>query len=142
MLPRDYIYIWWKQQVGNTDFWTNLAPMWFCTYEYMKSTLQNFLFQFQTELPDWIFQIWPKILKSDPVLVYMKKLLFWAFFGPAMVNRPLVIPKEGAWSRKTATNLIGGSGWPLMDRMNFWLVFFPELLEISFCSSANPVLAF
>ena len=96
MLPRDYIYTWWKQQVGNTDFWTTLAPMWFRTYEYMKSTLKNFLFQFQTELPDWIFQIWLKILKSDPVLVYMKKLLFWVFLGPAMVSRPLVIPKEGA----------------------------------------------
>ena len=79
---------------------TNLAPMWLRTYEYMKNTLQNFFFQFQTGLPDWIFQIWPKLLKSDPVLVYMKKSLFWAFFGPPKVSRPLGIPKEGARSVK------------------------------------------
>ena len=75
---------------------TNLTPMCLCTYEYMKNTIQNSFFQFQTGLPGWIFQIWPKILKSDPVLVYMKKSLFCAFFGPAKVSRPLVIPKEGA----------------------------------------------
>jgi hypothetical protein len=55
---------------------TILSPIWLGTYEYMKNTLENFFFQFQTGLPDWIFQIWPKNFKSDPVLVYMKKSLF------------------------------------------------------------------
>ena len=31
----------------------------------------------------------------------MKKSKFWAFFEPAKVSRPLVIPKEGARSEKT-----------------------------------------
>ena len=50
---------------------------------YMKSTLQNILIQFQTGLPGWIFQIWPKILKSDPVLVYItvKNFYFEHFLG-------------------------------------------------------------
>ena len=39
---------------------TNLAPMWLRTYEYMKSTLQNYFFRFETGLPESIFQIWPK----------------------------------------------------------------------------------
>ena len=55
---------------------TILSPIWLGTYECMKNTLQNIFFRFQTGLPDWIFQISPKIFKSDPVLVYMKKSLF------------------------------------------------------------------
>ena len=55
---------------------TNLAPMWLGTYEYMKSTLKNLFFHFETGFPEWIFQIWPKNFKSDRVLVYMKKSLF------------------------------------------------------------------
>ena len=54
----------------------NLSPMWLGTYEYMKNTLQNFFFRFETGLPEWIFQIWSKIFKSDRVFVYMKKSLF------------------------------------------------------------------
>ena len=54
----------------------SLSPMWLGTYEYMKNTLQNFFFRFETGLPEWIFQIWSKIVKSDRVFVYMKKSLF------------------------------------------------------------------
>ena len=54
----------------------NLSPMWLGTYEYMKNTLQNFFFRFETGLPEWIFQIWSNIFKSDHVFVYMKKSLF------------------------------------------------------------------
>ena len=54
----------------------NLSPMWLGTYEYMKNTLQNFFFRFETGLPEWIFQIWSKIFKSDQVFVYTKKSLF------------------------------------------------------------------
>ena len=84
---------------------TNLAPLWFCTYESMKCTLQNF-FQPETGLPEWIFQIWPKNFKSDPVLEYMIKSLFWAFFGPPKFSRPLGILKGGAWSVKVQKNEI------------------------------------
>ena len=130
---------------------TNLAPMWLRTYEYMKGTLQNFFFRFETGLPERIFQIWSKNFKSDPVLVYMKKSLFWAFWGPAKVSRPLVITKGGAQSEKTPKNWIGGSGRPTMRRMNFWPVlprnlwfFFILLAEphkTNFCSAANTGLA-
>ena len=82
------------------DF-TILSPIWLGTYEYMKNTLKNFFFRFETGLPEWIFQIWSKIIKSDRVFVYMKKSLFWAFLGPAKVLRPLVITKVGAGSEKT-----------------------------------------
>ena len=53
-----------------------LAPMWLGTYEYMKTTLENFFFRFETGLPEWVFQIWSKIFKSDPVFVYMIKSFF------------------------------------------------------------------
>ena len=96
-----------------------LAPMWLGTYEYMKTTLENFFFRFETGLPEWVFQIWSKIFKSDPVFVYMIKSFFWAFWGPAKVSRPLVIPKAGARSEKTQKNWIGRSGRPKMRRMNF-----------------------
>ena len=96
-----------RLSLGNTTGWqhrfsdlTILSPIWLGTYEYMKSTLNNFFFRFETGLPEWIFQIWPNILKSDPVLVYMKKSKFWAFFGLPKVSRPLGIPKEGAGSVK------------------------------------------
>ena len=55
---------------------TILSPIWLGTYEYMKNTLQNFFFRFETGLPEWIFQIWSKVVKSDRVFVYMKKSLF------------------------------------------------------------------
>ena len=100
----------------------SLSPMWLGTYEYMKNTLQNFFFRFETGLPEWIFQIWSKVVKSDRVFVYMKKSLFWAFWGPAKVSRPLVVIKLGAGSEKTPKNGIGRSGRPKMPRMNFWPV--------------------
>ena len=131
---------------------TNLAPMWLRTYEYMKSTLQNFFFRFDTGFPEWIFQIWSKNFKSDPVFVYMKKLLFWAFWGPAKVSRPLVITKVGAGSENPPKNWIGRSGRPKMRRMNFrpknsrkrpfCIFFLPEPQKTNFYSSANPVLGF
>ena len=44
--------------------------------------LQNFLFPFQTGLPGWIFQIWPKIIKFDHVLVYIhEKIVILRIFG-------------------------------------------------------------
>ena len=98
---------------------TILSPIWLGTYEYMKNTLKNFFFRFETGLPEWIFQIWSKIIKSDRVFVYMKKSLFWAFSGPAKVSRPLVIIKLGAGSEKTPKNGIGCSGRPKMRRSNF-----------------------
>ena len=82
----------------------SLSPMWLGTYEYMKNTLQNFFFRFETGLPEWIFQIWSKIVKSDRVFVYMKKSLFSAFWGPAKVSRPLVITEAGAGSEKPPKN--------------------------------------
>ena len=100
---------------------TNLAPMWLCTYKYMKSTLQNFFFRFETGLPEWIFQIWSKIFKSDQVFVYTKKSLFWAFWGPAKVSGPLDITKVGAESEKTPKNWNGRSSQPNLPRMNFRL---------------------
>ena len=101
---------------------TYLVPIWLGTYEYMKNTLQTLFFHFETGLPEWIFQIWPKMFKSDRVLVYMKKSLFWAFWGPAKVSRPLVITKGGARSEKNPKNWIGGSGRPKRSRVNFWPV--------------------
>ena len=93
--------------LGKTTGWqhrfsdlTILSPIWLGTYEYMKSTLENFFFFFETGLPEWIFQIWSKIFKSDRVFVYMKKSLFWAFLGPPKVSRPLGITKEGPQSVK------------------------------------------
>ena len=59
---------------------TNLSPIWLGTYEYMKNTpnKKNKLKRdFQTG-----FLNCAKSYKSDPVLVYMKKSKFWAFFGP------------------------------------------------------------
>jgi hypothetical protein len=56
-----------RQKLGHTTIWLG-------TYEYMKSTL--WFFQIETGLPEWIFQIWSKIFKSNPVFVYMKKSLF------------------------------------------------------------------
>ena len=50
----------------------NLAPMWLRTYKYMKSALQIFFFGLKQGFqPQWIFQIWSKNFKSDPV--YMKE---------------------------------------------------------------------
>ena len=72
-----------RPSLGNTTGWqhrfshlTILSPIWLGTYEDMKSTLEKFFFRFETGLPEWIFQIWSKIFKSDPVFVYMKKSLF------------------------------------------------------------------
>ena len=124
---------------------TILSPIWLGTYEYMKNTLQNFFFRFETGLPEWIFQIWSKIVKSDRVFVYMKKSLFWAFWGPAKVSRPLVIIKLGAGSEKTPKNGIGRSGRPknaqneLLARsttqsQKFWILL-AEPWKTIFCSS-------
>ena len=78
--------------------------MWLLTNEYVRNILQNFLFQFQTGLPDWI-------PKSDPVLVYMKKNHYFEhFLGRQMsASRPLIIPKEGAR---------GGKTWPSHNTQN------------------------
>ena len=111
---------------------TILSPIWLGTYEYMKNTLQNFFFRFETELPEWIFQIWSKVFKSDRVFVYMKKSLFWAFWGPAKVSRPLVITKAGAGSEKPPKNWIGRSGRPKMRGMNFWPVLRRNLKNFGF----------
>ena len=123
----------------------SLSPMWLGTYEYMKNTLQNFFFRFETGLPEWIFQIWSKIFKSDQVFVYTKKSLFWAFWGPAKVSRPLDITKVGAESEKTPKNWNGRSSRPNLPRMNFrpnkWrnrpfcIFFLPEPRTTNFCSS-------
>ena len=110
----------------------SLSPMWLGTYEYMKNTLQNFFFRFETGLPEWIFQIWSKIFKSDRVFVYMKKSLFWAFWGPAKVSRPLVITKAGAGSEKTPKNWIGRSGRPKMRGVNYWPVLGRNLKNFGF----------
>ena len=42
-------------------------------------------------------------LKSDPVLVYIKKSKCWAFFELPKVSRPLGIPKEIAQGVKSQT---------------------------------------
>ena len=89
-------------------------------------------FRFETGLPEWIFQIWSKIVKSDRVFVYMKKSLFWAFWGPAKVSRPLVITKAGAGSEKPPKNWIGRSGRPKMRGMNFWPVLRRNLKNFGF----------
>ena len=72
-----------RLRLGKTTGWqhrffdlTILSPIWLGTYEYMKSSLENFFFRFETGLPEWIFQIWSKIFKSDQVFVYTKKSLF------------------------------------------------------------------
>ena len=103
---------------------TILSPIWLGTYEYMKSTLEKFFFSFwnrasRVNFSDLIknFQIWPCF--SDPVFVYMKKSLFWAFWGPVKVSRPLDITKVGAGSEKTPKNWIGCSSQPKMCKMNF-----------------------
>ena len=97
-----------------------------------ENFLGEFFFRFETGLPEWIFQIWSKIFKSDPVFVYTKKSLFWAFWGPAKVLRPLVITKVGAGSEKTPKNGIGRSGRPKMPRMNFWPVLPRNLKNFGF----------
>ena len=78
-----YCDVFKRLSLGNTTGWqhrfshlTILSPIWLGTYEDMKSTLEKFFFRFETGLPEWIFQIWSKIFKSDPVFVYMKKSLF------------------------------------------------------------------
>jgi hypothetical protein len=78
-----------KLRLGKTTDWqhrffdlTILFPIWLGTYEYMKSTLENlFFFWFETGLPEWIFQIWSKIFKSDQVFVYMKKIIILSILG-------------------------------------------------------------
>ena len=72
-----------RLRLGKTTGWqhrffdlTILSPIWLGTYECMKSSLENFFFRFETGLPEWIFQIWSKIFKSDQVFVYTKKSLF------------------------------------------------------------------
>ena len=141
-----------RLRLGKTTGWqhrffdlTILSPIWLGTYECMKSSLENFFFRFETGLPEWIFQIWSKIFKSDQVFVYTKKSLFWAFWGPAKVLRPLAITKVGAGSEKNPKNGIGCSGRPKMPRSNFrpnkcrnrpfCIFFLPELLKTNFCSS-------
>ena len=126
---------------------TILSPIWLGTYEYMKSSLEKFFFffRFETGLPEWIFQIWSKIFKSDQVFVYTKKSLFWAFWGPAKVSRPLDITKVGAESEKTPKNWNGRSSRPNLPRMNFrpknsrnrpfCIFFLPEPHKTNFCSS-------
>ena len=128
-----------RLSLGNTTGWqhrfsdlTILSPIWLSTYEYMKSTLNNIFPRFETGLPEWIFQIGPNILKSDPVFVYMKKSFFWAFWGPPKVSRPLVITKEGARSEKTPKSWIGRSGRPKMQKMNFWTVLASNLKIFGF----------
>ena len=117
-----------RLRLGKTTGWqhrffdlTILSPIWLGTYECMKSSLENFFFRFETGLPEWIFQIWSKIFKSDQVFVYTKKSLFWAFWGPAKVSRPLDITKVGAESEKTPKNWNGRSSRPNLPRMNFRL---------------------
>ena len=141
-----------RLRLGKTTGWqhrffdlTILSPIWLGTYEYMKSSLENFFFRFETGLPEWIFQIWSKIFKSDQVFVYTKKSLFWAFWGPAKVSRPLDITKVGAESEKTPKNWNGRSSRPNLPRMNFrpnkWrnrpfcIFFLPEPRTTNFCSS-------
>ena len=115
-----------RLRLGKTTGWqhrffdlTISSPIWLGTYECMKSSLENFFFRFETGLPEWIFQIWSKIFKSDQVFVYTKKSLFWAFWGLAKVSRPLDITKVGARSEKTPKNWIGRSSQPKMCKMNF-----------------------
>ena len=141
-----------RLRLGKTTGWqhrffdlTILSPIWLGTYEYMKSSLENFFFRFETGLPEWIFQIWSKIFKSDQVFVYTKKSLFWAFWGPAKVIRPLDITKAGAESEKPPKNWNGRSGRPKLHRTNFrpknWrnrpfcIFFLPEPRKTNFCSS-------
>ena len=141
-----------RLRLENTSGWqhrfsdlTILSPIWLGTYEYMKNTLKNLFFQFETGLPEWIFQIWSKIFKFDQFFVYMKKSLFWAFWGLAKVPRPLVITKVGAGSEKNPKNWICRSGRPKVHRMNFrpknprnrpfWIFFLPEPRTTHFCSS-------
>ena len=115
-----------RLRLGKTTGWqhrffdlTILSPIWLGTYEYMKNTLKNFFFRLETGLPEWIFQIWSKIFKSDQVFVYTKKSLFWAFWGPAKVSRPLVITKLGAERENPPKNWNGRSSRPNLPRMNF-----------------------
>ena len=136
---RDILKVFKRLHLVKTTGWqhrfldlTILSPIWLGTYEYMKSTLKNYFFRFETGLPEWIFQIWSKFFKSDPVFVYMKKSLFWAFWGPAKVSRPLVITKVGAGSDKNPKNWIGRSGRPKMRRMNFWPVLRRNLKNFGF----------
>ena len=123
-----YVFYLKRLRLGKTTGWQHrffdliiLSPIWLGTYEYMKSSLENFFFRFETGLPEWIFQIWSKIFKSDQVFVYTKKSLFWAFWGPAKVSRPLDITKVGAESEKTPKNWNGRSSRPNLPRMNFRL---------------------
>ena len=111
-------YIWWKQQVGNTDFltWLFYPPYGLVPMSTWKIPYRTFFFRFETGLPEWIFQIWSKVVKSDRVFVYMKKSLFWAFWGPTKVSRPLVVIKLGAGSEKNPKNGIGRSGRPKLRR--------------------------
>ena len=146
------LYILKRLRLGKTTGWqhrffdlTILSPIWLGTYECMKSSLENFFFRFETGLPEWIFQIWSKIFKSDQVFVYTKKSLFWAFWGPAKVSRPLDITKVGAESEKTPKNWNGRSSRPNLPRMNFrpknprnrpfCIFFLPEPRTTNFCSS-------
>ena len=141
-----------RLRLGKTPGWQHrffdliiLSPIRLGTYEYMKSTLENFFFRFETGLPEWIFQIWSKIFKSDPVFVYMKKSIFWAFLGPAKVSMPLVITKFHARSEKTPKKL----NWPLWPAQNaqnellagyraqsqYFLILLAEPRKTNFCSS-------
>ena len=101
------------------DF-TNLAPMCFHTYEYMKCTLLIF------------FLVWNRasrldfsdLAKNSQIWhcfgVFEKNHYFELFLGPAKVSRPLAILEEGAWSEKPSKNWIGGSGRPTVCRWNVY----------------------
>ena len=82
-------YIWWKQQVVNTDFWTWLIypPCGFVTMSTWKIPHRIYFFSLKQGFQIGFFDL----VKNS----------HWAFFGPAKVSRPLVIPKEGARSEIT-----------------------------------------
>ena len=116
-------YIWWKQQVGNTDFLTwliyppcGLVPMstWKIPYRFFFSVWNR---ASRVDFSDLVkyFQIWPCFCVHE-------KIIILSILGPAKVSRPLVITKVGAGSEKTLKNWIGHSGRPKMRRMNFWPV--------------------
>ena len=115
-----------RLRLGKTTSWqhrffdlTILSPIWLCTYEYMKNTLENFFFSVWNRASRVDFSDLVKKFQNRPFFVYMKKSLFRAFWGPAKVSRPLDITKVGSESEKAPKNWNGRSSQPNLRNVNF-----------------------
>ena len=137
-----------RLRLGKTTGWqhrffdlTILSPIWLGTYEYMKSTLENFFFFWnrasRVDFSDLVknFQIWPSFCVHQ-------KIIILSILGAGKGYQAFRHYQSRCWKWK---NWNGRSCRPKLHRTNFrpknWrnrpfcIFFLPEPRKTNFCSS-------